>query len=163
MQWETQRGSVPLLGLWSPAGTVPEKLRSQVIPGDGRRIGPWWTLTQVVSRLGRELGCMKSQGLVKNSRQQTRGICLKKKKKALSLCLRNSHAAMPGQRRGRRRGHDLLQIRAPHRLIKVGQQGFEGLAVPRETSWGEFELAQHPDQRRGRRDENCSHSVHLTD
>ena len=37
--WETHRGSVPQLGLWLLAGTVSEKLGSQVTPGDGRRVG----------------------------------------------------------------------------------------------------------------------------
>ena len=36
MQWEGHRGGVPQLGLWSLAGIgiVPEKLGSQVTPGD---------------------------------------------------------------------------------------------------------------------------------
>ena len=38
-QWEMHRGGVPLLGLWSWARTVPEKLGSQVTPGEGRRVG----------------------------------------------------------------------------------------------------------------------------
>ena len=28
---------------------------------------------------------------------------------------------------------DLLQIRAPHGLIKVGQQGLRGVSIPRKT------------------------------
>ena len=39
-----------------------------------------------------------------------------------------------GKGRGRRRrDYQVLHIRAPHRLIKVGQQGLRGVAVPRET------------------------------
>ena len=32
-------------------------------------------------------------------------------------------------------GHDLLQIRELHGLIKVGQQGLREAAVPRETTF----------------------------
>ena len=38
-KWEMHRGGVHLLGLWTPAGSLPEKLGSQVMPGEGRRIG----------------------------------------------------------------------------------------------------------------------------
>ena len=61
MQWKTHRGSVPLLGLWSLARTLPKKLGSQVTPGEGRRVGLYWTLTWIVSSLVRKLGCVKSQ------------------------------------------------------------------------------------------------------
>ena len=68
MQWEMHRGSVPLLGLWSPSRTLQKKLGIWVTPGKGKRVGLWWTLTWIVSRLVRELDCVKSQVLVKNSR-----------------------------------------------------------------------------------------------
>ena len=54
------------------------------------------------------------------------------KKKTLSCCLKNSHAsARPAKRE--EQGCYLLQIMVPHRLIKVGQQGLRGIAVPKET------------------------------
>ena len=60
-----------------------------------------------------------------------------KKKKALNCWARNSPTlqqcctvARPVKRE---EWHDLLQIRAPHRLIKVEQPGLIGAAVPRET------------------------------
>ena len=64
-QWETHRGGVPQLGLWSLAGTIPEKLGSWVTSGDGRRGGLRLILTQVVSGLVRELGCVKSLSLLR--------------------------------------------------------------------------------------------------
>ena len=39
------------------------------------------TMTQVILRLVRELGCVKSWVIVKNRQVQPRGICSKKKKK----------------------------------------------------------------------------------
>ena len=38
-QWETHRGGVPPLGLWSPARTLREKLGSQVKSKKGRIFG----------------------------------------------------------------------------------------------------------------------------
>ena len=66
MKCETQRGSIHPLGLWMLARSLPEKLGSWVTPGEGRRVGAWQTLIWRVYRLGRELGCVKSQVLVKN-------------------------------------------------------------------------------------------------
>ena len=60
------RGGVPPLRLWSPAKTLPEKLGIQETPREGRKVGPFQILTQIVSGLVRELGCVKSQALVKN-------------------------------------------------------------------------------------------------
>ena len=39
-KWQTHWDSVHLLRLWTPAGSLPEKLESQVTPGEGRRVGP---------------------------------------------------------------------------------------------------------------------------
>ena len=68
-KWETHRGSIHPLGLWMQARSLPEKLKTQATPGEGRRVGPCWTLTQIVSRLVRKLGCVKSHALIKNSGQ----------------------------------------------------------------------------------------------
>ena len=57
------------LGLWTPARSLPEKLETQETPGEGRRVGPCQTLTQIVSRLVRKCGCVKSHVLVKNDGQ----------------------------------------------------------------------------------------------
>ena len=54
MKWETHTGSVHLLGLCSPARSLPEKFGSWVILGEERRVGPSQTLTWIVSRLVRE-------------------------------------------------------------------------------------------------------------
>ena len=67
MKWETHKGSIYLLGLWTLARSLPEKMGNQATPGEGRRVGPCWTLTQIVSRLVRKLGCVKSRTLIKNS------------------------------------------------------------------------------------------------
>ena len=69
MKWETHRGGVHLLGLWTPARSLPEKLGNWAIAGEGRRVGPCWTLTQIVSRTVRKLSCVKSCVLVKNCGQ----------------------------------------------------------------------------------------------
>ena len=66
MKWETHRGDVHLLGLWTPA---PEQLGCWETPGEGRRVEPCQTLTWILSRLVRKLGCVKSLVLVKNGRQ----------------------------------------------------------------------------------------------
>ena len=58
-----------MLGLWTPTRSLPKNLECLAIPGDGRRVGPGWTLIQIVYRLVRKLGCVKSYVLVKNSRQ----------------------------------------------------------------------------------------------
>ena len=63
---KTHRGGVFSLEQWSLAGTVPEKLRSQVTPGAGRSVGTQQTLIQIVLGLVRELGCVRSHVLVKN-------------------------------------------------------------------------------------------------
>ena len=62
---DIQQATFPWLVLLLPAGTVQEKLGSQVTPGEERRVGPQLTVTQTVSGLVRELGCVKSQALVR--------------------------------------------------------------------------------------------------
>ena len=69
MNWETHRGGIHPVGLWTPVKSLPEKLGCQVTPGEGRRVGLCWTLTWIVSRLVRKLGCVKSHVLVKNGGQ----------------------------------------------------------------------------------------------
>ena len=66
MKWETHRGDVHLLGLWTPA---PEQLGCWETPGEGRRVEPCQTLTWILSRLVRKLGYVKSCVVVKNSGQ----------------------------------------------------------------------------------------------
>ena len=39
-KWDTHRGGDHPLGLWTPARSLPEKLGSQVTPGEGRTFGP---------------------------------------------------------------------------------------------------------------------------
>lgn len=70
--------NIPGLGLWSLAETVPDKLGSLVITGDGRRIEEQLTMTQIVSGLVRELDSVKSPALVRNGHLQQRGIHSKK-------------------------------------------------------------------------------------
>ena len=41
MKWETHRGGAHPLGLWTPARSLPEKLDSQVIPGEGKSWAVW--------------------------------------------------------------------------------------------------------------------------
>ena len=81
MKEETHRGGVYLLGLWTPARSLPEKMGSQATPGEGRRVGPCGTLTWIVSSLVRKLGCVKIQALVKNFRLKQEAFTQKKKKK----------------------------------------------------------------------------------
>ena len=69
MKWETHKGCRHPLGLWTLARSLPEKLGSWVSPGEGIRVGPCRTLTQIVSRLVRKLYCVKSHALVKKGRQ----------------------------------------------------------------------------------------------
>ena len=64
-KWETHRGGIYLLGLWMLARSLPEKLGCQTTPGEGRRVGPCWTLTRRVSRLVRKLGCVKAIQLLR--------------------------------------------------------------------------------------------------
>ena len=90
MNWETHRGGVHLLGLQSPARSLPEKLGSWETPGEGRRIRLCRTLTWIVSSLVRKLGCVQSQALVKNGRLKQENFT---QKKALSCYLRNSGTA----------------------------------------------------------------------
>ena len=40
MKWQTHRGSVHPLRLWTLARSSPEKLESRVMPGEGRKVGP---------------------------------------------------------------------------------------------------------------------------
>ena len=80
--------------MWSLAGTVPEKLGNQVTPGDVRRGGPLLAVTQIVSGLLRELVCVESWVFLRDVLLQTSGI---HSKKALSHCVRTSHAQQPGQ------------------------------------------------------------------
>ena len=120
-----------------PAGSLPEKLGCWVTPGEGRRVGPWRTLTQIVSSLVRKLGCVKTWLLVKNSRLKQEDFT---QKKAFSHYLRNScevagshgsgvvwlQACMAaGYWRGRRQqGIWSVQRRSA---------GLREIAVPRET------------------------------
>ena len=83
-KWETHRGRTHPLGLWIP---TPEKLGCQATPGERRRVGPCWTLTQIVSSLVGKLDYMKSQALVKNHGLKQQDFT---QKRALSRCLRNS-------------------------------------------------------------------------
>ena len=39
MKWEMHRGSGQLLEVWTPVGSLPEELGSQVTAGEGRRAG----------------------------------------------------------------------------------------------------------------------------
>ena len=72
MNWETHRGGIHPVGLWTPVKSLPEKLGCQVTRREGRRVGPCGTLMRALSRLVRKLGCVKSLALVKNSRQLLR-------------------------------------------------------------------------------------------
>ena len=63
-KWETHGGSIYPLELWTLARLLPEKLGCRATPREGRRVGPCWTLTWILSRLVRKLGCVKSHGLV---------------------------------------------------------------------------------------------------
>ena len=64
MKWETHGGGVHPLGLWTPARSLSEQLGSQATPGEGRKVGPCQTLTQIVISLDRTLGCVKSWALI---------------------------------------------------------------------------------------------------
>ena len=68
-KWETCRGGVHPLGLWTLARSLPEKLGSHVSLAKGRRVGPCWTPTLIVYRLVRKLGSVKSHALVNTGRQ----------------------------------------------------------------------------------------------
>ena len=67
-KWWTHRDGVHQLRLWMLAGSLPEKLGRRVIRGEERRVGPCWTLTQIVSGLVEKLGCVRGWVLVRSSR-----------------------------------------------------------------------------------------------
>ena len=71
------------------ARSLPEKLGRGMTPGEERSVGPCWSLTWIVYRLVKELDCVKSPVLVKNRGLKQENFT---QKKALSCCLRNSHA-----------------------------------------------------------------------
>ena len=79
-------------------------------------------MTEIVSGLVRELGCVKSQVLVKNSQPKPREI--HSKKGSQPLCKESFSAAA----RPERKGCDLLQIRVSNGLIKEGKQGLRRVA-----------------------------------
>ena len=87
MNWETHRGGIHPVGLWTPVKSLPEKLGCQVTPGEGRRVGLCWTLTWIVSRLVRKLGCVKSHVLVKNT-----GSCFLRNSQQQLACQRDISA-----------------------------------------------------------------------
>ena len=66
-KWETNRGSIHPLGLGTPTRSLSEKWGCRVTPREGKRVEPCWILTQILYRLVRKLGCVKSHALVKNS------------------------------------------------------------------------------------------------
>ena len=78
-KWETHRGSIHPLGLWMQARSLPEKLKTQATPGEGRRVGPCWTLTRRVSRLVRKLGCVKAIQLLRMA-----GTCFVRNSRAVA-------------------------------------------------------------------------------
>ena len=83
------RGITHPLRLWIPAGSLPEKLGNWVMSEEGRRVGPWQTLTQLVSGLVGKMGCVRGQALVRRSRVEQEDFV---QKKALTGCLGNSTA-----------------------------------------------------------------------
>ena len=85
MQWVTDRCDSPLLGLWSPDGTVPEKLGSQVTPGHGRCVGLRGTLTDSL-QTGQRISLCEKQGACQTTRHK-QGESTKKKKKSLSAAV----------------------------------------------------------------------------
>ena len=97
MQWETHRSTVAWLGLGSPVETVPEKFGIWVMLGDGRRVGPQWTLIQIILGLVRELGYVKRAGWCKQGEFTNNN-----NKKALSHSTRNSGMPLLGQQKGRK-------------------------------------------------------------
>ena len=72
---------------------------------------------------------MKSQVLVNNADANKRSLL---KNRLSALFKEISHAASRPEKM-EEEGHDLLQIREPHGLIKAWQQGRRGAAVPRKT------------------------------
>ena len=87
MKWETQRDHIHPLRLWTPAASLPEKLGSWLTPGEGKRVGLWWTLTKIVSSLVGKLGCVRGLALVRSGRLELDDFV---QKTALRGCLGNS-------------------------------------------------------------------------
>ena len=87
MKWEMHKCGVQLLGLWSLARSLPEKLGRGMTPGEERSVGPCWSLTWIVYRLVKELDCVKSQAPGKNGGLTQEDFT---QKKALSQCLTDS-------------------------------------------------------------------------
>ena len=93
-------------------------------------------MTQINSGLVRELDCVESQALVRNVTLHPRGLLKKKELSShvgTSLRQELRVSSDPACKR-EKWGPDLLQLRAPHRLIKQGQQELGEAAAPRETS-----------------------------
>ena len=93
-------------------------------------------MTQLDSRVVRELECVESWALVKNSQQQPRGI---HSVKTLSCCEMTSLAQWQGQRSGRV-GHHLFLLSAPYGLLiglqnMVDYQCWPGTNVQNGQCW----------------------------
>ena len=86
-------------------------------------------MIQIDSGLVRELDYVESWALVRSGRQHLRGLFLKVE---FSPCAGTSHT-MAGSAYREDYRHDLLPLRVPHGLVKVGQQGLgEGSITQRE-------------------------------
>ena len=85
MKWETHKGSIYLLGLWTLARSLPEKLGSRATSREGRKVGSCRALTWIVSSLVRKLACVKSLQLVKNGGLKQEAFTQKKKMLAAAL------------------------------------------------------------------------------
>ena len=76
------------------------------------------------------MSCVKSWVLVRKDLPEPQRIHSKKGSQPLHKDL-SCTVAGPAKREEER--SNLLQIRAPHGLIKVGQQGLRGVSIPRKT------------------------------
>ena len=104
--------------------TVPEKLGRRW-KKSGTMMDPDPDSLWTGQKVGR---CEKLGGSLRISCINKRNLL----KKRLGHCLRNSRA-LAGPVRREEEGCNLLQIRVPHGLIKVGHQWLRGVSVPKET------------------------------